>query len=171
MAEPDREAPSYIWLRECAASILAAARRDANDAFAPAMSALILTALMAETFFDVLGNHIDPHWPNKGRRFSRYKRLRVFRLALDIDGDIKARPYRSVADAFDFHDLVVRGRIEADEKREALALSEDELAAYVIGEDWRDFCTLANAEKIFEDVEAVINGLSNSAGLKTFAPS
>lgn len=163
MAEPTREAPDYIWLRECAASSLAAAQRDPIDAFAPAMSALIHTALMAEAFFDFLGNHLDRDWSSKGRRFSKYKRLRVFRLALGVAGDIKERPWRSVADAFDFHALVVHGRIEADDKREALELSEDELAAYAIGENWRDFCTVENAWRVFEDVDEVIDELRRRA--------
>lgn len=158
MENPPRESPAYAWLRQCAVQALQSAEREPENS-AQAMSALIHTALMAETFLDFLGGHLDRDWSSKGRRFSKYKRLRVFRLALGIAGDVKARPWRSVADAFDFHDLVMYGRIDADEKREALALSEDELAAYALGEDWRDFCSVETAQQVFGDVDEVIDEL------------
>lgn len=162
MTDAVGDTPAQTWLRRSALLALDAAARDPADG-AHAMGALIHTALMAETTLDFIGMRLDRDWSSKGRRFSKYKRLRVFRLALGFADDIKTSPWRSVVDAFDFHDLAVYGRIDAGEKAGALELAEEELAAYSIGSDWRAFCTVDNARRVFEEVDAAMTELLRAA--------
>lgn len=162
------DCPASLWMRRAATLALAAAEREPAEEFTCALSALIHCALAAEAFFEELGSHLDRHWPAKRRRFSRYKRLRVFRLVLGIEDDVRARPWRSVAEAFDFHDLVMRGFTETEEKREALALDLEELPTYSIA-PWKEFCTLENVRRVLHDTELAMMVLGHAARLPGYA--
>ncbi|MCZ6862919.1 MAG: hypothetical protein O7I42_22080 [Alphaproteobacteria bacterium] len=156
---------TYNWMWKSARLALESAQNSEEGRFFNSMNALVYSAFAMEAFFNHLGLHLVDDWEKQERKLSKYKKLMKFRNDLGITSDIKSEPYLSVSDAFDFRDLLAHGRTETIEKQEVLELSEEEAKRYMIDTEWMDFCTLDNAQRVFENIEKVITELYKAAEL------
>ena len=156
---------TYNWMLKSARLALDFAREKEEGRFFQTMNVLVYSAFALEAYFNHLGAHLHSDWQSKERRLSKVKKLRQFNEYLHLNQDLSEEPYRSVLDVFNFRDALAHGRTEEVERQETVELREDELRSYMIGTGWTDACTLANAERVFSNVEAVIRQLHKAAGL------
>jgi len=159
---------TYAWMWKSAKHALTNAQSSQEGQFFEAMNVLAFSAFAMEAFLNHAGAKVFEDWIKRERRLSKFKKLEKLTKFLHISPNFKTRPYCSVIDAFTFRDTIAHGRTEKNEFATAINPSITD-PAYFAESEWMSMCTLGTAQRIFADIEEVIQKLFASAELGTNA--
>ena len=145
---------------------LAETREEAR--FFTAQAALVYSAFTYEAFLNQLGKRVLKNWARHEWGPVQAK-LKVICQQIGYTPRLGARPYQTIRRLFRFRNQIAHGRDETVVASGTHVVVAGTPTIDTIQADWERYCTVANARKAFDDVDAIARDLCAKAGISKFA--
>ena len=158
-----REVRTFADLSHGAKVMIMKSEEEEKGSYYTIMSALLLTAFTFEAYLNHLGAKRIPFWSDIDsiRVMDKYS---VLAKDLSLAPDFSRRPYQTLRALYRFRNALAHGKSEIVKAEKEVREDIDPYEHFPKAE-WEEFCTLANAKRCKEDVDAIVSELHLSAGL------
>jgi hypothetical protein len=159
----EREVRTFVDLSHGSDVMLMTAKEREKGSYYTAMSSLLLRAFTFEAYLNHLGTKKTDFWDHVEsiRVMDKYA---VLCKMLFVEPDFSKRPYQTVGKLFKFRNSIAHGRSVVLKNSKDVS-SDDEPYQHVPRAEWEEYSTIENAERVKEDISAVIVELHKAAGL------
>lgn len=124
---------------------------------------LIGCAFSLEAYLNFLGDNQFKFW-NQIEKISTQKKLALFHKHFGLKPDYSRRPYQTVKELWRFRNFMAHAITEYDYEiwEQPIGIPVDRKYPKM---KWEKYCTIKNADIVFEDIKAIINVLHSAGGM------
>lgn len=162
-----KEVRAAAYNRMTAGYFLKCAEKSLAGQFFTSQASLLFSAFTHEAFLNTLGPKILSFWTEL-EYLRPQQKLTIIAHTLHHKPDFSQRPYQTLKALFDFRNTMAHGRDETI-RLDGEAVPYSPVGMYAINAVWVAYCTVENAKRALEDVEAIARDLSDKANIEKMA--
>jgi len=155
---------TFVYMRIGAKHMLEQALRSDEGQLYNIISCLTYSAFTLEAYFNHLGKMRNPNWDKIERKYPKLKKYKLFCHECNVSFDFEKPPYSTMIELFSFRDCMAHGKSTVDYVAKEIDFNSELPNQFSTGPSWREYATIANAEKGVRDVDAIIFELHTAAG-------
>lgn len=147
--------------------ILYIGQENIGGVFYQYMSSLVFTAFALEAYLNHIGEKLFGCWDDL-KRISPLGKLNVIAEKLGVEKDDGKRPFQTIKVLFDFRNDIAHGKTISLNDEYVIIGTGEKLSNRMHKElqtEWEKYCNMRNAELAIKDVEKIIRGFHDKAGI------
>ena len=161
-----RQVRTFVDLRHTANVMLGKAEEDKKGSYHTILTSILFLAFTFEAYLNHLGEqHLEIWGVDEGLKIKeKYDQICE---AVGITPDISKRPYQVINTLFKFRNGLAHGRsVELIESKKVSR--DDNPSAHAPKTFIEEHCTIPNAKRFMEDLDAIVIELNVAAGLSEY---
>ena len=161
--EGRREVRTFVDLNNGANVLIAKTKQTKEGSYYTTMGALLLSAFTFEAYLNHIGVKKIKFWDEieSIRVMDKYS---VIYKEFDINIDFSRRPYQTLKGLFQFRNAIAHGKSQILKVTKKVDPNCDPYDCSP-KTHWEEYCTIENAERVKEDISAIIAEIHEKAGL------
>lgn len=159
----EREVKTFVDLNHASNVLINQAEEEPKGWYYTVMSSLLLRAFTFEAYLNDLGQNHLKLW-DEIESIKVLDKYSILCKELKLTVDFSKRPLQTLTDLFKFRNAIAHGRSRMLEETKIVS-SKCEPHHHTPESFWEKYCTLKNAKRAKEDIEAIIIALHTKAGL------